>query len=162
MNPEQVADREVGLDHRLIELKGRDVRVHTTIGSLDHRSGGERVPLKGKGLAVRKVVPLTPALIDALRDHRARRSNLEWAGAGDWVFAQEDGRPVTAERFGSAFHDAAKAAGLGPDPNLVPHSLRHGYGSHLLRAGVDVVTVSKRMGHAPVDITLRVCAHEGR
>jgi integrase len=72
----------------------------------------------------------------------------------------EDGRAVTAERFGSAFQAAAKAAGLGPDPNLVPHSLRHGYGSHLIRAGVDIVTVSKRMGHASVDITLRVYAHE--
>jgi integrase len=36
------------------------------------------------------------------------------------------------------------------------HDLRHSFASNLLAAGVDVVTVSKLMGHASPQITLTV------
>jgi integrase len=31
--------------------------------------------------------------------------------------------------------------------------------TQLIDAGVDIVTISKRLGHAKPDITLRICAH---
>ena len=39
-------------------------------------------------------------------------------------------------------------------------SLRHSFASHLIRAGIDPVRVSKQLGHARVSITLDVYAHE--
>ena len=39
------------------------------------------------------------------------------------------------------------------------HSLRHTHASQLIDAGVDIVTISKRLGHAKPDITLRVYEH---
>jgi integrase len=39
------------------------------------------------------------------------------------------------------------------------HDLRHTFASNLLAAGVDVVTVSKALGHANVHITLVTYAH---
>jgi integrase len=39
------------------------------------------------------------------------------------------------------------------------HSLRHTHASRLIDAGVDVVTISKRLGHASPAITLKVYAH---
>lgn len=39
------------------------------------------------------------------------------------------------------------------------HDLRHSFASNLLAAGVDVVTVSKALGHANVHITLTTYAH---
>jgi integrase len=39
------------------------------------------------------------------------------------------------------------------------HDLRHSFASNLLAAGVDVVTVSKALGHANVHITLVTYAH---
>jgi hypothetical protein len=39
------------------------------------------------------------------------------------------------------------------------HDLRHSFASNLLGAGVDVVTVSKALGHANVQITLMTYAH---
>jgi integrase len=39
------------------------------------------------------------------------------------------------------------------------HALRHTHASHLIDAGIDVVKISRRLGHASVDITLRVYAH---
>lgn len=39
------------------------------------------------------------------------------------------------------------------------HDLRHSFASNLLAAGVDIVTVSKALGHANVQITLTTYAH---
>ena len=57
---------------------------------------------------------------------------------------------------------AADRAGLNPEgvPKLTLHDLRHTYGSHLVRGGADVVTVSRQMGHARPSITLDVYSHE--
>jgi integrase len=44
-------------------------------------------------------------------------------------------------------------------PDVTFHALRHTHASQLIDAGVDVVTISKRLGHAKPDITLRVYAH---
>lgn len=43
---------------------------------------------------------------------------------------------------------------------LIPlHSLRHTHASQLIDAGVDIVMISKRPGHASPTITLKVYAH---
>jgi integrase len=40
------------------------------------------------------------------------------------------------------------------------HALRHTHASQLIDQGsVDIVTISKRLGHAKPDITLRIYAH---
>lgn len=39
------------------------------------------------------------------------------------------------------------------------HTLRHTHFSQSIDAGVDIVTISKRLGHAKPDITLRIYAH---
>ena len=39
------------------------------------------------------------------------------------------------------------------------HDLRHSFASNLLEAGVNIVTVSKALGHANVQITLTIYAH---
>jgi integrase len=44
-------------------------------------------------------------------------------------------------------------AGLGFD------ALRHSHASQLIDAGIDLVTISRRLGHAKPDITRRVYAH---
>jgi integrase len=44
-------------------------------------------------------------------------------------------------------------------PGVTFHSLRHSHASQLIHEGVDIVTISKRLGHATPDITLRVYAH---
>jgi integrase len=39
------------------------------------------------------------------------------------------------------------------------HDLRHAYASSMIRAGVEGLRVSRKLGHASADITLRVCGH---
>ena len=44
-------------------------------------------------------------------------------------------------------------------PDVTFHALRHTRAAQLIDAGVDIVTISKRLGHAKPDITLRIYAH---
>lgn len=44
-------------------------------------------------------------------------------------------------------------------PKVRFHALRHSHASALIAAGIDVVTVSRRLGHASPNITLSVYAH---
>jgi integrase len=44
-------------------------------------------------------------------------------------------------------------------PAVAFHGLRHIHASQLIDAGVDIVTISRRLGHAKPDITLRIYAH---
>jgi integrase len=44
-------------------------------------------------------------------------------------------------------------------PRVSFHALRYTHASTLLRAGVDVYTVSRRLGHAKASVTLDTYAH---
>ena len=39
------------------------------------------------------------------------------------------------------------------------HGLRHTHASQLIDANVDIVTISRRLGHKSPEITLRIYAH---
>ena len=56
----------------------------------------------------------------------------------------------------TGFHGALRKAGI---RQVRFHDLRHSFASNLLAEGVDVVTVSKALGHANVHITLVTYAH---
>jgi integrase len=44
-------------------------------------------------------------------------------------------------------------------PSVTLHGLRHTHASQLIAAGLDVVTVSRRLGHSNPSVTLNVYAH---
>lgn len=52
-----------------------------------------------------------------------------------------------------SFRTAATKAGFGND--VVFHTLRHTFASHLVMAGVDIPTVSRLMGHKSITMTMR-------
>jgi integrase len=39
------------------------------------------------------------------------------------------------------------------------HALRHTHASYLIDLGIDVVTISKRLGHSSPAVTLQIYAH---
>jgi integrase len=44
-------------------------------------------------------------------------------------------------------------------PEITFHALRHTHASMLIASGLDIVTVSKRLGHANPNVTLKTYAH---
>ena len=73
------------------------------------------------------------------------------------VFARSDG-----VAWGKNYHvrpliDACDKAKI--QPSVAFHELRHTYASHLAQAGVDLLTISKLLGHADTRITAKHYAH---
>jgi integrase len=73
----------------------------------------------------------------------------------DLVFPALDGGPQAPDSFGSAWGKLVRKLGF----EISFHALRHTHASMLIAHGVDVVTISKRLGHASPSITLNVYAH---
>jgi integrase len=103
-----------------------------------------------------------PAIVtDVLQAHRKRelerRLQLRQGKLTDdaLVFPMPDGSPQRPNSFGSLWSKWAKAQGV----NVSFHALRHTHASQLIDMGVDVVTISRRLGHSSPSITLDVYAH---
>ena len=107
--------------------------------------------------ALRDVV-LMPALVDLLREHRSSSSSN---GSSDPVFATRTGRPmyfrnVTRRGFAAAVDKAGLDRPGEPRPRF--HDLRHTFASLLIAQGLNVVFVSRQLGHASVGFTLQTYA----
>ena len=110
----------------------------------------------------RRQITLPDIVVDALREHR--RQQLEQRlvlGLGKLPddaleFPALSGGPQSPDAFGAEWRDAADKIGL---VGIPLYSLRHTHASLLIDKGVDVVTISKRLGHASPAITLKVYAH---
>lgn len=78
------------------------------------------------------------------------------APAGSLVFARWDGEARAPDGFTREWATTMKAAGMA---QVTFHSLRHTHASHLIASGLDILTISRRLGHANPTITLNVYGH---
>ncbi len=140
-----------------VDLASGCIRVRAQLSRARSGKPTRRVALKTRA-SVRQI-PLSPQLAAMLRERRLRSA---FTAGGDWVFATRNGTPLSqrnAQR--SALGRAATVAGLraGGAP-LRFHHLRHTFASHLIvDLGLDVVQVSRILGHASVSTTLDIYAH---
>jgi integrase len=72
------------------------------------------------------------------------------------VFSDVEGEPLQPHAVSKSWRRAVAAIGFGA-AHL--HSLRHTHASQLIAAGVDVLTVSRRLGRGDPTITLKVYGH---
>lgn len=111
--------------------------------------------------ASRRTIPLGPALLSALREHRT--SQLEERVASDWwedtpqyqglIFTTPHGRPLDPAVTCAEFQGTLEAAGL---PRMTLHALRDTAATSMLLEGVDAKTIAERLGHSDVAVMLRV------
>jgi integrase len=110
----------------------------------------------------KRVVSLPPTAVEALREHRRRQLEARLAlGQGrpdsdTLVFSNIEGNPIPPVNFSRDWARFVKARKL---PTVSFHALRHTHVSALIARGVDVLTISRRIGHANAAITLRVYGH---
>jgi integrase len=76
-----------------------------------------------------------------------------------FVFANTLGRSLDYRDVGEAFRATVKRAAITATGRLTLHSLRHGYASLLIAKGLNVVFVSRQLGHANPTVTLSTYAH---
>jgi len=100
----------------------------------------------GKGNKQR-LIPLSPRLLTALRTYWKRYRPTQYLFPG-----KTPDRPYAATSIQKAIKAAAKQAGI--KKNVTPHTLRHSYATGLLEAGVDILTISRLLGHASFTTTM--------
>ena len=110
----------------------------------------------------RRTIALPMPAVTALREQWRRQGELWLAlglgrpGADDLVFTQAGVEPWRPDKVSTDFSNLVRRRGLSP---IGFHGLRHTHASALIAAGVDVVTVSRRLGHAGAAVTLSVYGH---
>jgi integrase len=109
----------------------------------------------------RRTISINPSTISELRTHWKEQNEARLAmgqgrvPADALVFPTWDGKPRSPNALTKEWSVAMADAGL----NVTFHALRHTHASSLIAAGVDVLTISRRLGHASPTITLGVYGH---
>jgi integrase len=147
----------VALRWKDIDLDGGKLRVEQ---SLEQTRAGLRFK-SPKTKHGRRTITIPPAVVSDLRAHwKAMQEQRLALGLGrsapnDLVFTMWDGSP---RKPNALTNDWLRASAIiGRRINL--HALRHTHASSLIAAGIDILTISRRLGHANPKITLSVYGH---
>jgi integrase len=148
----------LGLRWQDVDFDGNTLRV---VQSLEQtKAGGLRfkVPKTKHG---RRTITHPPSIVAELRTHwKAQQEQRLALGLGKapdtaLVFSTWDGKPRSPGALTKEWTRAMEETGL----KVTLHALRHTHASSLIAAGVDVLTISRRLGHASPAITLNVYGH---
>jgi integrase len=136
-----------------IDLDRGEVRVER---SLEQTRAGLRFKAP-KNKFSRRTLSLGPSTIATMRAHRVEQMEIKMAVGhrSDLVFATVDGNPRSPDHVTTDWRRVLAAKRL---PSVNFHALRHTHASALI-ARVDIVSVSRRLGHGSPNITLSTSAH---
>ncbi|WP_460930284.1 tyrosine-type recombinase/integrase [Shinella zoogloeoides] len=62
---------------------------------------------------------------------------------------------IVQAKFRAAWNEAKQEVGLGSEPDVVPHILRHTCASRLVQGGIDIRRVQTWLGHQTLQMTMR-------
>jgi integrase len=149
----------LGLRWSRIDLARKVIEVREAIEETK-KHGIRLKPPKTK--AGRRDISLPDILVEVLRAFRKEQLELRVKlGVGKLpddalLFAGPNGELPSPKHFSKTWSRCADQIRM---PKISFHCLRHTHTSQLIDANVDIVTISKRLGHAKPDITLRVYSH---
>jgi len=150
----------------LLALRWRDVDLDAS--KLRVEQSLEQTKLKGlrfkapKTKHGRRSISLAPAVVAKLRTHRTKqqeerlRLGLGKAPEDALVFPKWDGTPRVPTTTSTEWTRTLEQLKL---PAVSLHALRHTHASQLIASGMDVLTISRRLGHGSPTITLGVYGH---
>jgi integrase/recombinase XerD len=102
---------------------------------------------QGKG-AKDRLVPLSLRLLEELRAYWRMVRPRTWLFPG-----RKPAQPLNGSNIQRRFSQLVKRAGL--SKRCTMHTLRHSYATHLLEAGVDLLTLKALLGHNSLQTTAR-------
>ena len=115
-----------------------------------------------KSQASKRTINIDPQTLQALRQQKARQAEERIAIGGLWedqlghIATNRDGSRVDPHALTRRFLLITKKVEL---PRIRLHDVRHSYVVAARKAGTDVKTISQRIGHADVNVTLTVYDH---
>jgi len=108
-------------------------------------------------------VNLPQSVAISLEGHRKRQDQFrrqygpDYRADMDLIFANPDGTPLKPDSVSASVSLLCRRLGLPKGVSL--HTLRHSHGSVLLADGVDLATVSERLGHSSFRVTADIYSH---
>lgn len=108
-----------------------------------------------------RVVTIPDDMVRLLRLYRVEQSKQRLSMGDQWhdsgkIFTAANGAPMFPDTLSSWFRKFIKRHNL---PNCHIHTLRHISATMLIAGGVDIATVSGRLGHANKSTTLNIYTH---
>ena len=110
----------------------------------------------------RRTISLPAAVVTELRAHRKAQLEMRLRlGQGrvpddGLAFANWDGQIRNPDALSKEWAACMKQVGM---PHITLHALRHTHASQLIASGLDILTISRRLGHGSATITLGVYGH---
>jgi integrase len=132
-----------------VDFLKREIHVRRQVQRLE----GHRQEIRAPKYGSERVVYAPDGLLGMLAEHI--RAYVPGDDADRWLFPGEGGMPIHENRVFWVWKTTRKSAGVG----LKFHLLRHYFASGLIAAGVDVVAVSKALGHHSPSVTLNTYSH---
>ena len=132
-----------------IDFLGRSIKVRRQLVLNSRNDVDIRAPKYGS----ERSVPAPDGLLELLAEHIRKRVPGEDPARP--LFAGVSAGRISPNQVWRRFKAAQTGAGV--DTHL--HALRHYYASGLIRAGCDVVTVQRAMGHSAPSVTLNTYSH---
>ncbi|MBW3659206.1 MAG: site-specific integrase [Actinobacteria bacterium] len=126
------------------------------------KAGSKIVTKQPKSRRSRRTVPLPPAVVALLVEHRHRQTERRLGLGPAWddmdlIFTNDAGRYVYPDYVSTKFARYARRCGL---PHIGgPHGLRHSLASALDANGNGLATISALLGHASTAVTSKVYTH---
>ena len=147
----------LGLTWAAIDLDAARLAIRQTLQWVD----GRLVFQPPKTRSSRRVIPLPPFVVTALRAHWKQQEQERRAAGERWqetglVFTAPRGRPISPRVLIEHWHQLRQTVGL---DQLRFHDLRHTCVSLLLALGVPPHVVREIAGHSDIKVTMTVYAH---
>ncbi|WP_053914681.1 tyrosine recombinase XerC [Streptomyces sp. TP-A0875] len=124
------------------------------------RVAGELRLVRPKTVASVRTVPLPPAVVKALTEHREQQAQERAAAGTEWkehglIFTSRIGTPLEPDNLRRSWYPLRARLGL----EIRFHDLRHSAVSLLLDLGVPPHVVRQIVGHSDIGVTMKVYAH---
>jgi integrase len=134
----------LGLRWQDVDFVESEIRVSFQLLPAREDRPARLIPLKTK--ASERVVPMFPAVEQALSDRLKAELSAGRGRDEDLAFVTRTGRPLSQRNVARAVEEAAAAAGL---RRATPHDLRRSFCSLAGRRGVDPIEAAQITGHSP-------------
>lgn len=162
-----VSERYLDLDEckKLQDHADDDFRPLVTCALFTGGRYGSLVPLKVKDIDFRSRIALFRVTKSGKRQSvkltapacKFLKTEIAGKSANDYVFVKASGERWKPSDQARRMADACAGAEI--EPPITFHELRDTFASHLVMAGVPILTVSKLLGHADVRVTEKHYAH---
>lgn len=109
-----------------------------------------------------RVIKVSDDALEIINEYRKWQNDYKaevgtyWQESGR-LFTKQDGRPIHPDTITTWFHDFVQRKQL---PDVCVHSLRHTNATLMIAAGTPLKIVSDRLGHASIQTTSNIYAHQ--